>query len=131
MSTVNHDQSFTELYRIIKKLRGPGGCPWDQKQTPESIKKYLLEEATELAQALSGDNQSNICEELGDLFFILVLIVIIYEEEGCFTAEEVFAGISRKMIRRHPHVFADVQTGSESELKKQWEAIKAREKNKM
>ena len=130
MSTEQTDNDFNELYRIIERLRGQDGCPWDQKQTPESIKKYLLEETEELAEAMSGDDYQHICEEIGDLFFILTMIARIYEDKGHFTLEEIFKGINRKMIRRHPHVFDGTETGTESELKEQWESIKADEKKK-
>lgn len=120
-------KDLSNLYEVIRRLRGPDGCPWDQKQTPQSIKKYLLEETHELADALSARNYEHICEEIGDLFFILSLIVHIYEEENHFSLDDVFSGITRKMIRRHPHVFAGMETGSEKELKEQWDAIKASE----
>ena len=124
-------KGLADLYEIIKRLRATDGCPWDQKQTPESIKKYLLEESDELADALSSNKYEHICEEIGDLFFILSLIVRIYEENNHFTINDVFSGITRKMIRRHPHVFDGMKTGNERELKKQWEAIKAQEKKEI
>ena len=122
------NNDLASLYSIIARLRGPDGCPWDQKQTPETIKKYLLEETEELALAMSGDDYPHICEEIGDLFFILTLITRIYEDEGHFTLQDTFKDITRKMIRRHPHVFDGLKTGSENELKEQWESIKADEK---
>lgn len=128
MSATRHHKEFTELYEIIKQLRGPNGCPWDRKQSPESIKKYLIEETNELADAITQEDARHICEEIGDLFFILLLLVRMYEEDDQFTPHDVYSGIAQKMIRRHPHVFAGIKTGSESELKQQWEAIKAREK---
>ena len=128
MSSELTSNDLASLYTIIARRRGPEGCPWDQKQTPETIKKYLLEETEELAQAMSGDDYQHICEEIGDLFFILTLITRIYEDEGHFTLRDIFKGISKKMIRRHPHVFNGLKTGSESELKEQWESIKADEK---
>lgn len=128
METREYEKGLQGLYNIIKRLRDPDGCPWDQKQTPETIKKYLLEEAHELAEAISEDDRQHTREELGDLFFILLLIVRIYEEDKSFTLEDVFSGITEKMIRRHPHVFEGIKTGSDTELKKQWEAIKSLEK---
>ncbi len=122
------EEKFTELYDIITKLRK--NCPWDKKQTPESIKKYLIEEAEELAEAVSHKSSQHVCEETGDLLFILMMIIRIYEEDNNFTITDVLSKISNKMIRRHPHVFAGKETGSEDELKKQWETIKAQEKNK-
>jgi len=130
MPTSNYNKHFTDLYDLIKQLRGPNGCPWDKKQTPESIKKYLIEEAEELAEAVSHKNSQHVCEEIGDLLFILMMIIRIYEEDNNFTITDVVSGISKKMIRRHPHVFAGKKTGNDDELKEQWEAIKAQENNK-
>jgi len=86
-------------------LRGSEGCPWDQKQTPESLKRYLLEETRELAEAIDQGEPGHICEEIGDLYFILNLLTLLYEEQGLFSADDALNGISQKMIRRHPHVF--------------------------
>jgi len=119
---------FSQLYDVIRSLREPDGCPWDQKQSPESIRKYLLEEARELADALSRDDHHHTCEEIGDMLFILLLTVRMHEEAGTFSLDQVLQGIRDKMIRRHPHVFAGMETGNDSELKKQWEAIKTQEK---
>jgi len=119
---------FTELCNVIQRLRGPDGCPWDQKQSPESIKKYLLEETQELAEAISSGDRKHIREEIGDLFFILILLARMYEEEGHFTLGEALSDITMKMIRRHPHVFAGAATGSDAELKAQWNEIKQQEK---
>ena len=128
MSSDQLNNDLASLYKVIQRLRGPGGCPWDQKQSPESIKKYLLEETHELADAMSHDDYQHICEEIGDLFFILTLIVQIYEEEDHFSMNDIFSGVIKKMIRRHPHVFEGIKAGSEIELKLQWEAIKSKEK---
>ena len=122
-----HDE-FSRLYAIIKKLRSEDGCPWDLRQTPASIKKYLLEEAAELAEAIDHVDAPHIREEIGDLFYILILLMRMHEEKGEFSAIDVFATISEKMIRRHPHVFAGARTGTDSELHAQWEKIKARER---
>lgn len=128
MPPSEYNKTFSDLYDIILRLRGPDGCPWDQKQNPESIKKYLIEETHELADAMTKDDHQHICEEIGDLFFILLLITRIYEEEKHFSMNDIFSAITQKMIRRHPHVFEGLETGNESELKKQWEAIKKMEK---
>lgn len=119
---------FSRLYTIIKQLRSENGCPWDLRQTPASIKKYLLEETAELAEAIDREDAPHTCEEIGDLFYILILLIRMHEEQGSFHAHEVFAGIAEKMIRRHPHVFAGAKAGTESELHAQWEQIKAMEK---
>ena len=130
MPTTDYNKHFTDLYGLIKQLRGPNGCPWDKKQTPESIKKYLIEEAGELAEAVSHKNSQHVCEEIGDLLFILMMIIRIYEEDNNFTIKDVLTEVYKKMVRRHPHVFAGKETGNDLELKEQWEAIKAQENNK-
>ncbi len=119
--------AFNRLLEIIAKLRGPSGCPWDQRQTPQSIKKYLLEEANELAEAIDQGDASHICEEIGDLFYILTMLTAMADEAGRFTCADALQAICSKMIRRHPHVFGDQPTGSDEELRRQWEAIKAAE----
>lgn len=121
---------FARLYAIIRQLRGENGCPWDLHQTPATIKKYLLEEADELAEAIDREDAAQISEEIGDLFYILILLIRMHEEKGAFRADEVFASIADKMIRRHPHVFAGAKAGTEDELRAQWEEIKAMEKNR-
>jgi uncharacterized protein YabN with tetrapyrrole methylase and pyrophosphatase domain len=120
--------SFARLQLIVSTLRGAGGCPWDIKQTPISLKKYLLEECHELAEAIDTDCDEDICEEIGDVFFILTTMVAMFNEQQRFTADDVFATIIAKMIRRHPHVFSDSPLTDEHELRTQWEKIKALEK---
>jgi len=113
---------------IITRLRGEDGCPWDRKQTPASIKKYLLEETDELARAIDEGDPIHICEEIGDVFYILAMLCEMFEEQGEFNADDALTTISQKMIRRHPHVFAGRPTGDDKALKQQWEAIKRRER---
>lgn len=125
----NKDKGFSHLYDVIQRLRGPNGCPWDIRQSPESIRKYLLEESGELAEAIDRGESDDIREEIGDLIYILTLLIIMHEERGLFTCQEVMGGIADKMIRRHPHVFAGGKTGSEQELRRQWQRIKEQEKN--
>ncbi len=120
---------FQRLAIIVKTLRGSQGCPWDQKQTATSLVKYLLEETEELAQAIAEGEPGHICEETGDLYFILALLTTLYEEQGDFTAQDALTGICEKMIRRHPHVFEDDTDYSEAQLKAQWDRIKQQEKN--
>ena len=120
--------TFTHLQRIVSTLRGDGGCPWDIKQTPDSLKKYLLEECQELAEAIANNRDVEICEEIGDVFFILTTLIAMFAEQQRFTADDVFAAITAKMTRRHPHVFSDAPLANEHELCAQWEAIKALEK---
>ena len=122
--------SFARLQLIVSILRGAGGCPWDIKQTPVSLKKYLLEECHELAEAIETDCTVDICEEIGDVFFILTTLIAMFVEQHRFTADDVFATITAKMIRRHPHVFSDSPFTDEHELRAQWERIKALEKQR-
>ena len=119
--------SFNKLVGIIGKLRQPGGCPWDQKQTVESFRPYLLEEMHELFEALDLKDQQHIKEELGDVLFQIIFLSNLYEEQGIFTIAEVLETISAKMIRRHPHVFGDTVINSEKELRRNWNKIKAQE----
>ena len=131
MSHLHTNDAFSELVAIITELRSEKGCPWDRKQTPVSLKKYLLEETQELAEAIQKEDPQHVREETGDLFFILILLIKTYEEKKIFTIEDVLKTISEKMVRRHPHVFSGVETGNESELRQQWEEIKAIEKSRL
>lgn len=121
-------QNFSQLTELVARLRAPDGCPWDRRQTPETFKGYLLEEAHEVMEALEGDNPEHIREELGDLLFQIIFLSQLYSERQEFTLAEVIDGIRAKMIRRHPHVFGDSKVETEEELRHQWETIKAREK---
>ncbi len=120
-------ERFTQLLDLITSLRAKNGCPWDKKQTPASIKKYLLEEASELAEAIDSKDPNHICEEIGDMFFILAILCQMFQEKNEFTADNALQSIIDKMTRRHPHVFADSPIGSEGELRQQWEEIKRKE----
>jgi len=116
------------LLEIVKRLRGPEGCPWDRRQTDRTFKKYVLEEAHELLAAIDQGIPALICEELGDLLFQIIFLVDLYEEQGTFTLDDVVKGICRKMVRRHPHVFGDSTIKDVADLKRQWQEIKAGEK---
>ena len=119
---------FRKFQQLIAILRSENGCPWDKEQTPETIKKYLLAETRELAEAIEEQDPNHICEEIGDLFYILFMLCQMFAEQKDFTADTALEHIFQKMIRRHPHVFAGQPTGSEEELRQQWEAIKQQEK---
>ena len=121
---------FDEFVETIATLRAPGGCPWDQEQTHESMKKCLMDEAEEVLEAIDSKDDDNLCEELGDLLLQVVMHAQIAAEEGRFTIEDVIRGVNDKMIRRHPHVFGDVKIDSLEDQLKLWEEIKAKEKNK-
>lgn len=120
-------QKFTELLDIVTRLRAPNGCPWDQKQTPQSFKPYIIEEAHELIEAVDLNDPNHVREELGDMLFQVAFLSGLYNEEGHFSMEDVLATIIEKMIRRHPHVFGDTKVASEEDLRKQWNDIKAKE----
>ncbi len=119
---------LTALIETVRALRGVNGCPWDKKQTTDSLKRYLNEEYAEIIIAIEKDDRNNLCEELGDFLFLILMLSEINEEEKQFSFREVIKGINNKLIRRHPHVFAEKRQISEEELKKQWQAIKASEK---
>lgn len=121
---------FSQLLHIIEQLRGEQGCPWDRKQTSQTLKRYLLEECQELIEAIDLQHQEGVCEEIGDVLFLLAFLIAISTEQGQFTATDTFRGIINKMIRRHPHVFAGQPVSDEKELKAQWQRIKAQEKGR-
>ncbi len=119
-----------QLQQIIQILRGEDGCPWDRKQTPESLIKYLLEETDELVTAIRNDDTENMCEEIGDVLYVLLMLVAIADEKKQFTLENVVTAIVDKLIRRHPHVFGDTHIANEEELRILWNSIKEQEKKK-
>lgn len=123
-----HINPFTRLQQLIVDLRGDQGCPWDRQQTPASLKKYLLEECQELAEAIDSGHWEHICEEIGDVFFILTMLAVLHEEKHHFSANDALEKVIAKMIRRHPHVFGDATVSDEKALRTQWENIKAQEK---
>ena len=125
---IGDTEAFRRLQEIVRTLRGEHGCPWDIRQTPASLKKYLLEECRELAEAIDSGRDEDICEEIGDVFFILTMLAAMFAEQERFTAEAALEGIATKMIRRHPHVFAGTVAGDDQDLRRQWERIKAEEK---
>ncbi|WP_240377881.1 nucleoside triphosphate pyrophosphohydrolase [Bacillus piscicola] len=121
-------EDFSTLREVIAILRGPNGCPWDKKQTHQSLKKYLLEETHELLDAIDEEDDEHIAEELGDVLLQVLLHAQIGEDSGYFTINDVIRTLTEKMIRRHPHVFEDVAVESADEVSKNWEAIKKEEK---
>jgi len=115
------------LWEIIKTLRGEKGCPWDKKQTPYTLKKYLLEETYEVLEAIDKNNPEEIREELGDLLFLIIFIIYLYEEAKAFTLKDLFYFTAQKMIRRHPHVFGDEVAKTAEEVLAKWQKIKQQE----
>lgn len=124
----NRKYDFDDLIEIISQLRGPGGCPWDIKQTHESLKECLVEESGEVIQAIDNNDDDNLCEELGDLLLQVVMHAQIASETGRFTISDVIQGVSEKMIRRHPHVFGDKKVSNAEESLNLWNEIKKQEK---
>ncbi|MGK7924380.1 MAG: nucleoside triphosphate pyrophosphohydrolase [Spirulina sp.] len=117
------------LIDIVARLRSPdGGCPWDLEQTPQTLIPYIIEEAYETVAAIQSEEKEAIAEELGDLLLQVILQAQIAREYEQFTLAEVARGIGEKLIRRHPHVFGDLEVESVGEVRKNWEQIKAEEK---
>ncbi len=120
--------TFEELVSLMDRLRGPGGCPWDQEQTYSTLRGYLLEESYEVAEAIDRGEPSALREELGDLLFQIVFLSRLAKEEGKFTVDDILQAIAEKMIRRHPHVFGDARAEDAEQVLRQWEEIKRGEK---
>ena len=121
--------NFEGLVAIMDRLRGPDGCPWDREQTWKSLRRFLLEECYEVADALDRSDPKDLREELGDLLFQILFLSRLAKEEGHFTAKDVVRGIAAKMVRRHPHVFGDDRAESSDEVLRRWEEIKRRERD--
>ncbi|WP_302327126.1 MazG family protein [Enterocloster lavalensis] len=122
--------TFDDLIGIIAELRSDHGCPWDKEQTFESLKKCLADETQEVFEAVDNKDMENLCEELGDVLLQVVLYSQIAKEAGAFTIDDVIDGISEKMVRRHPHVFGDIEVNSPEEALALWKEIKLQEKAK-
>lgn len=116
------------LVSIMDLLRSPGGCPWDLDQEPRSIKPSVLEEAHEVLVAIDSNDDETLCEELGDLLLQVVFLSRMRKEAGAFTIQDVARKISEKLVRRHPHVFGDLDTDSTDEVVANWERIKDKER---
>ena len=121
-------EAFERLVAIMARLRGPGGCPWDREQTLATLRQYLVEETYEVLEALEEGDPREHCKELGDLLLQVVFQARIREEEGHFDAADVAAAISDKLVRRHPHVFGDVEAHDAATVMRNWADIKAGER---
>jgi MazG family protein len=119
---------FNELVEIVRRLRGPDGCPWDREQTPQSLRGCLLEEAYETLDALDRDDPADLRDELGDLLLQIVMQADMAAGAGRFTVEDVITGIIDKMVRRHPHVFGDTAVADATEVLRNWSRIKTAER---
>lgn len=119
---------FQRLCEVIARLRSPTGCPWDRQQTMKTIKPYTLEETYELLEAIDSDDNSAIQEELGDVLLQVILDAQIAADEARFAITDVVRQIADKMVRRHPHVFGDVQAETPDQVRSNWYALKRKEK---
>ena len=114
----------------MSRLRAPGGCPWDREQTFDSIKPYTLEETYEVLEAIDNRDWKELAGELGDLLLQVLFYAQMAKEDNTFSIDEVIDRLCQKLVDRHPHVFGDVKAETSSEVLRNWEALKAEEKNK-
>lgn len=121
-------QTFTTLVRLMQRLLAPDGCPWDREQTPHSLREYVLEEACEVIDAIDGGNGAELCEELGDLALQIAFLSELSRTLHGFGPDDALRSICEKLVRRHPHVFGDVEATHSEQVTANWEAIKAAEK---
>lgn len=119
---------FPELIQLMARLRAPGGCPWDRRQTHRSLRPFLLEETHEVLEAIASRNPARLKDELGDLLFQIIFHAQLAAEAGQFTIEDVIAGSLAKMKRRHPHVFGTERLRTAGQVLENWEEIKRRER---
>lgn len=123
-------ERFERAVQIMARLRAPGGCPWDREQTFDSIKPYTLEEAYEVLEAIDNRDWDELIGELGDLLLQVLFYAEMAQEQGSFSIDQVLDTLSDKLVRRHPHVFGDVQANTSADVLRNWEALKAEEKKK-
>ena len=125
----DHGKKFDLFVDIVKQLRSASGCPWDREQSPATLKRYLQEETRELLEAIDANDQHHIKEESGDLLYLIILLAQIHKEDDRYDIGDVLDTVSAKMIRRHPHVFADEKIETITELREKWLEIKKGEKS--
>lgn len=121
--------SFDQLVAIMRRLRGPDGCAWDREQTHASLARHLIEEAYEAVDTIERQDNEGLVDELGDVLLQVVFHAQIASDEGRFDIADVLAGILAKLVRRHPHIFAEAEAATSSDVAVNWERIKRREKN--
>lgn len=121
--------SLPTLVRLMQRLLGPDGCPWDRAQTPDSLKQYVLEEACEVMDAIEQGSSSELCDELGDLTLQVVFLAELSRSLHGFGPDDAIRAICEKLVRRHPHVFGDAKAESPEAVAQQWESIKAQERS--
>jgi MazG family protein len=128
MSSHLEGSHLEQFIATVARLRAPDGCPWDREQTHKTLARYLLEEAYEVLEAIHEGDPEKLKEELGDLLLQIVLNAQVAADDGKFTIDDVAQGINAKMIRRHPHVFADSQVNDARGVVTQWQQLKEEEK---
>jgi len=128
MADIPTTDALGRLVDIMARLRAPGGCPWDREQTPESLRPYLLEETYEVLDAIERGDPAALRDELGDLLLQVVFHAELAAEAGRFTIRDVAHAIAEKLVRRHPHVFGDVQVRGADDVVRNWQQIKAEER---
>ena len=121
-------RSFDDLVQLMTKLRGPNGCPWDRKQTLPSLKPFIIEESYEVVDAIDRDDRLDLCEELGDFLLQAVFVAEVTREEGSFDIHDSVTAIYEKLVRRHPHVFGDVEARDAEQVLVNWEKLKNEER---
>jgi MazG family protein len=120
--------TIVRLVAVMRRLLGPGGCPWDREQSLETLRKYLIEESCEVVDAIDSNDRASLREELGDLLLQIVFQAELTRAEGAFGIDDVVAGIVDKLVARHPHVFGAVSVANADDVVKNWEKLKADEK---
>jgi tetrapyrrole methylase family protein/MazG family protein len=121
--------SYEELRAVVARLRAPDGCPWDREQTHATLRPYVIEEAYEVLAVLDADEIAKLPEELGDLLFQVLIHTQLAEEAGEFDMADVLSGLAQKLVRRHPHVFGNVQLEDAAQVIEQWDRIKQKERS--
>jgi len=121
-------RSFDDLVKLMTTLRGPNGCPWDRKQTLESLKPFVIEESYEVVDAITNDDRAALLEEIGDFLLQAVFITELTREEGSFDVYDSITAIHDKLVRRHPHVFGDVEAKDAEQVLVNWEKLKRDER---
>ncbi|HEY6306154.1 MAG TPA: nucleoside triphosphate pyrophosphohydrolase [Candidatus Angelobacter sp.] len=129
MNSVSTGEKFEKAVSIMARLRAPGGCPWDREQTFDTIKRYTLEETYEVLEAIDKRDWRELTGELGDLLLQVLFYAEMAQEEGRFSIDDVLDALSNKLISRHPHVFGDVKAEDAHTVLKNWEALKAQERD--
>ncbi|MDR1072223.1 MAG: nucleoside triphosphate pyrophosphohydrolase [Treponema sp.] len=123
-------EAFKGLYDIVARLRSPDGCPWDREQTPSTLRGDLIEETYECVEAIDEDNPEHVKEELGDIFLLATMIAYMHEQEGLFSVSDALETVSEKLVRRHPHVFGDVNVKDSREVLENWAKIKVEQEGR-